>query len=66
LKFIGTLEGRGPGRVAIFSDNHGLPLYGHEGDIILGQYRIVRIGVESVVVEYVDGRGRQVIPLRGQ
>jgi hypothetical protein len=61
LKFIGTLEGRGPGKVAIFSDSHGMPVYGHEGDIILGQYRIVRIGVESVVMEYADGRGRQVI-----
>ena len=66
LKFIGTLEGRGPGKVAIFSDNRGVPVYGHEGEIILGQYRIVRIGVESVVMEYVDGRGRQTIPLRGQ
>jgi len=66
LKFIGTLERRGTGKVAIFSDNRGTPLYGREGDIILGQYRIVRIGVESVVMEYLDGRGRQTIPLRGQ
>jgi hypothetical protein len=66
LKFIGTLEGRGPGKVAVFSDNRGTPVYGREGDIILGQYRIVRIGVESVVMEYADGRGRQMIPLRGQ
>ena len=29
----------------------------HEGDIIAGQYRLVQIGVESVVMEYVDGRG---------
>jgi hypothetical protein len=66
LKFIGTLEGRGPGKVAIFSDGRGLPQYGKEGDVILGQYKIVRIGVESVVMEYADGRGRQTIPLRGQ
>ncbi len=66
LKFIGTLEGRGPGKVAIFSDPRGTPVYGHEGDIILGQYRIVRIGVESVVMEYADGRGRQMIPLTGR
>lgn len=66
LKFIGTLEGRGPGKVAIFSDGQGLPQYGHEGELVLGQYRVVKIGVESVVVEYADGRGRQTIPLRGQ
>ena len=43
-----------------------MPVYGHEGDVVLGQYRVVRIGVESVVMEYTDGRGRTTIPLRGQ
>ena len=64
LKFIGTLE-RGTMKVAIFSDGRGVPLYGTEGELILGQYRIVHIGVESVVMEYADGRGRQTIPMRG-
>jgi hypothetical protein len=36
LKFIGTLEGKGSGKVAIFSDGQGLPVYGHEGDIVWG------------------------------
>jgi hypothetical protein len=65
LKFIGTLEVGGK-KVAIFSDGRGVPLYGKEGETILGQYKIVRIGVESVVMEYLDGRGRQTIPMRGQ
>lgn len=65
LKFIGTLE-QGGRKVAIFSDGRGLPLYGKEGESILGQYRIVKIGVESVVMEYLDGRGRQTLPMRGQ
>ncbi len=65
LKFIGTME-QGNRKVAIFSDGRGLPLYGKEGDLVLGQYRIVRIGVESVVMEYADGRGRLTIPMRGQ
>lgn len=64
LKFIGVLELGGRKR-AIFSDGRGLPLHGYEGDLILGQYKIVRIGVESVVMEYSDGRGRQTIPMRG-
>jgi hypothetical protein len=64
LKFIGTLEA-GAKKVAIFSDGRGLPLYGKEGEVILGQYRIVKIGVESVTMEYLDGRGRQIIPMRG-
>lgn len=65
LKFIGTME-QGTKKVAIFSDGKGLPIYGREGEIVLGQYKIVRIGVESVVMEYPDGRGRQTIPMRGQ
>jgi hypothetical protein len=65
LKFLGTLE-QGGKKVAIFSDGRGVPLYGKEGEPILGQYRIVKIGVESVVMEYLDGRGRQTIPMRGQ
>lgn len=67
LKFIGTVEGRGPGKIAIFvgADGKGAPVYGREGQLVLGQYRIVKIGIESVVMEYADGRGRQTIPLRG-
>jgi hypothetical protein len=64
LKFIGTLE-QGKTRVAIFSDGRGLPQYAPEGATVLGQYRVVKIGVESVVMEYLDGRGRQTIPMRG-
>jgi hypothetical protein len=66
LKFIGRLERPSAGVIALFSDGHGLRPRGREGDIILGQYRIVHIGVESVVMEYLDGRGRQTIPLTGQ
>jgi len=67
LKFIGTAE-QGKKKVAIFvaTDNKGLPVYASEGELVLGQYRLVRIGVESVVMEYPDGKGRQTIPMRGQ
>jgi hypothetical protein len=65
LKFIGTLE-QGTMRVAIFSDGRGVPLYAAEGKLVLGQYKVVKIGVESVVMEYADGKGRQTIPMRGQ
>jgi hypothetical protein len=41
-------------------------MHGRDGDIIDGRYRIVKIGVESIEVTYVDGRGRQVIRLTGQ
>ena len=64
LRFIGTME-QGKKKVAIFSDGKGLPMYASEGELVLGQYRVVRIGIESVVMEYADGKGRQTIPMRG-
>ena len=64
LKFTGTMEW-GKKKVAIFSDGRGLPISASEGELVLGQYRLIRIQIESVVMEYADGRGRQVIPLRG-
>jgi hypothetical protein len=65
LKFIGTLESQKPGRVAILSDGRGV-YYGHVGEIIEGRYRILQIGVESIELAYLDGRGRQTIRLTGQ
>jgi len=66
LKFIGVVDTPPPGkRVAVLSDGRGAPVYGHEGDTVLGQYRIVRIGAESVEMSYLDGRGRQTIRLSG-
>ena len=64
LKYFGFFDGR-PGKIAGLTDGRDV-FKGREGDIIDGRYRIVKIGVESIVMEYVDGRGRQTIPLRGQ
>jgi hypothetical protein len=66
LRFIGTVEVKGR-KVAIFvsTDGKGMPQYAGEGELVLGQYRVVKIGVESVTMEYLDGRGRQTIPMRG-
>jgi hypothetical protein len=65
LKYIGLLDVGGGEKVAAFSDCRST-MRGKEGEIIAGQYRLVKIGVESVVMEYVDGRGRQTIRLTGQ
>ena len=67
LKFIGLVQ-RGDGvNLAVLSPGEGKgPLYGREGDIIEGRYRIVRIGSESMDIEYADGRGRQTLKLSGQ
>jgi hypothetical protein len=53
------------GKVAALSDCR-MTMRGREGEVIAGQYRLVRIGVESVVMEYVDGRGRTTIRMSGQ
>ena len=65
LKYIGLLDVGGGDKVAVFSDCRST-MRGREGEIIAGQYRLVKIGTESVVMEYVDGRGRQTIRQSGQ
>ena len=65
MRFIGLVETQETARkIAIFSDGRGI-YQGREGDIIEGRYRILRIGVESVEMAYLDGRGRQTIRLSG-
>jgi hypothetical protein len=65
FKFVGTMNVGGR-LMAVLSDGSGRePLYGFEGDTILGQYRIVRVGAESVEMSYLDGRGRQTIRFSG-
>jgi hypothetical protein len=65
LKFIGQVESAAIGRVAVLTDGRGV-YRGKEGDIIEGRYRILRIGVESIDLAYLDGRGRQTIRQTGQ
>ena len=67
LKFIGVMEVPTEARrIAVLSDGRGSPIYGKEGETVLGQYRILKIGVESIEIAYADGRGRQTIRLTGQ
>lgn len=65
VKFIGIVEPKPGDRVAAFSDCR-ITTYAREGDVILGRYRMVRLGVESAVVEYLDGRGRTTLRMQGQ
>jgi hypothetical protein len=65
LKFLGLLESPTTGRkIAALSDGRNT-FQGVEGDIIEGRYRILKIGVESIELAYLDGRGRQTIRLTG-
>jgi len=64
-KFVGTLSSPSTGgRVAVLSDGKFV-YYGREGDIIEGRYRLVKIGEESLQIEYADGRGRQTLRMSG-
>jgi hypothetical protein len=63
LKFIGVVQAGGRS-VAVLRDGSDI-LYGREGELVDGRYRIIKINVESVEVSYADGRGRRVIPLTG-
>jgi hypothetical protein len=65
LKFIGVVERANGVKWAVLSDGK-VTLHGKDGDSIDGRYRIVKIGVESIEMTYLDGRGRQVIRLTGQ
>ncbi len=65
LKFIGIVEAPQSKPIAALVDSTGRSFHGREGDIVAGQYRIVKIGVESIEMTYLDGRGRQTIRLTG-
>jgi hypothetical protein len=66
LKFIGIIESPTHARkIAVLSDGRNPPFQGEEGAIIEGRYRILKIGVESIELAYLDGRGRQTIRLTG-
>jgi hypothetical protein len=66
LKFIGLVEqARGQPKIAVLSDSAGHVFHGFEGQTVEGRYRILKIGVESIEMSHLDGRGRQTIRLSG-
>jgi hypothetical protein len=64
IKFIGVAQ-QGTMKVAIFSDGKGLPVWASEGQTVLGLYKLLNIGVESVTMSYLDDSGLQRLPMRG-
>ena len=63
IKFIGIVE-TSKGKIGAFTDCRAT-FPGREGEVIEGRYRVVRIGIESAVLEYPDGKGRATLPLNG-
>jgi hypothetical protein len=66
LKFIGIVAPPGKPKIAVLREDSGPPVHGKERDVVLGRYRILKIGEETIEMAYSDGRpGRQVIRLTG-
>jgi hypothetical protein len=65
LKFIGVVESGSGMKLAVLTDGR-MVSHGQEGDVIEGRYRILKIGVESIEIAHLDGRGSQTIRLTGQ
>ena len=67
VRFIGLVDAPTQGgRIAIFSDGRGTVVYGKEGDIIEGRYKVLKVSPDAAELAYIDGRGRQTIRISGQ
>ena len=66
LKFVGYLQRPDGTKIASLSDGRGVLPPATEGSTVLGQYKIWHIGVESIDISYLDGRGRTTIRMTGQ
>jgi hypothetical protein len=64
LKFMGTVERPGL-TLAALTDCKGSSFAAGEGTIIDGRYRLVKIQVESVILEYSNGTGRTTVRKSG-
>ena len=67
LKYIGFVQAPNGARVAMLTDGSVRPgLLGRQGDVIDGQYRLLRVDVNEIEMSYLDGTGRRRIPKTGQ
>jgi hypothetical protein len=64
LKFMGTVEKPGL-TLAALTDCKGFSYAAREGETIDGRYRLVKIQVESVILEYSNGTGRTTVRKSG-
>jgi hypothetical protein len=66
LKFIGLVDVPGQSKkIVALTDSKGSVFHGMEGETVEGRYKILKVGVESIEMSYIDGRGRQTIRLTG-
>jgi hypothetical protein len=65
VKFLGLAEDPSrPGKLVSLSINGAVTVV-REGDIVDGKYRLLKVGLESIVMAYLDGQGQQTIRLGG-
>lgn len=64
FKFMGTLQKRTGETWGVFADCSGYTRAAREGELVLGTWRVLRVGAESAFVESLDGR-RMTLPLGG-
>jgi hypothetical protein len=65
LKLTGFVELPGGAKLAALSDCKSATFNAAEGKTVDGQYRVVKIGIESVTIEYINGKGRQTLRVEG-
>jgi hypothetical protein len=67
LKLLGVfIQGTDKRTMVTLKDPAGAMIFqAFEGDIVDGRYRVVKVGLQSVVVSYVDGSGQRTIGLTG-
>ena len=65
LKYMGSVEKPGGVKIAALSDCRAATFAAAEGETVDGRYRVVKIGIESLMIEYVDGKGRQTLRREG-
>jgi hypothetical protein len=63
LRFIGLIEYPDRPRIAVVANGQGTPFAVRAGDIVTGRIRVLRVGISSIDVAYLDGTGRRTIPL---
>ncbi|NQW05185.1 MAG: hypothetical protein HQ485_14350 [Acidobacteria bacterium] len=65
VKFLGYAEDpTRPGKLVSLSVDGAVTL-AREGDVVDGRYRLLKVGLESIVMAYLDGQGQQTIRQSG-
>jgi hypothetical protein len=67
LRLTGMLVDPRSGRtmITLRDPSMGTLFQAYEGDVVDGRYRVVKVGLESAVVSYVDGTGTRTLSLGG-